>query len=76
MLTIIAACLVWLSVGRRLSPSAHAQTSQASTLNNHVFQGNDFGYRIDTMRPGEAPTGTLVVQINGLWYEARLDYKK
>ena len=27
-------------------------------------------------RPAEAPTGTLVVQINGLWYEARLDYKK
>ena len=76
MLTIIAECLVWLAVGRRVPPSAHAQTSQSPSSINHVFQGNDFGYRIDTMRPGEAPTGALVVQIDGLWYEARLDYKK
>ena len=56
----------WLSAGMRLSPSAQAQTSQSSTSLNHVFLSNDFGYRIDTMRPGEAPNGTLVVQLDGL----------
>jgi hypothetical protein len=79
LLTIIAGCLVWLALGSAPRwPTLHAQGAQPGPPIpiTTVFQGSDFGYRIDTMRPGEAPTGTLVVQINGLWYEARLDYKK
>jgi hypothetical protein len=75
ILTIIAACLVWLSVGgTRLFPSVKAQVPQtdASRRFPTVIKGSDFGYRVDGLRIGEAPMGTLVVQINGAWYEARL----
>jgi hypothetical protein len=79
LLTIIAACLMWLSVGGpRLLPSVHAQVAQAPTARPFptVISGSDFGYRVDGLHIGEAPIGTLVVRINGGWYEAGLHYQK
>ena len=67
ILTVIAACLVWLAVGGPSMSTLHAQ--QPPT---HLYTGSEIGYRVEQFRPGEAPTGNLVVQINGLWYEARL----
>ena len=79
VLTIIAACLIWISLGgTRLLPSVHAQTPQRPTTRGFptVIKGSDFGYRVDGLKLGEAPIGTLVVQIDGGWYEARLNYAK
>lgn len=83
ILTIIAACLVWLSIGgTRLFPSARAQTTldvapvQIARPFPTVIKGTEFGYRVDGLRKGEAPIGTLVVQIDGAWYEAGLRYQK
>jgi hypothetical protein len=79
MLTIIAVCLVWLCLGgRQLLPSAHAQVGQSATTRPFpaVIKTGDFGYRVDGWKVGEAPIGTLVVQIDGGWYEARLHYQK
>ena len=79
VLTIIAVCLVWLSLGgRQLFPSAHAQAAQAAAKRPFpaVIKAGDFGYRVDGWRDGEAPMGTLVVQIDGGWYEARLHYQQ
>ncbi len=76
LLTIIAACLLWLSLGgQQLFPSAHAQLQIGKPLPT-VVQGSDLGYRVDRLRQGDAPIGTLVVRIDGIWYEARLDYLK
>ena len=51
--------------------------TQQCEINRQTGSAARWGDRGPGMRrPGEAPTGTLVVQINGLWYEARLDYKK
>jgi hypothetical protein len=68
LLTIIAACLVWLCVSHATAPVVYAQSS------GHVFMGSELGYRVDSFRPGVAPMGTLVVKIDGVWYEARLAY--
>lgn len=79
ILTIIAACLIWLSVGgTRLLPSAQAQSSplQSARPLPTVIKGADFGYRVDGLRKGEAPIGTLVVQIDGAWYEAGIQHQK
>jgi len=100
VLTIIAVCLVWLSVGGvQVFPPAHAQVPPASAPKAQVppppapktqvppssarkpfpsvIPAGDFGYRVDYWRgPGEAPIGTLVVRIDGTWYEARIDYAK
>jgi hypothetical protein len=79
ILTIIAACLVWLSVGgTRLLPSVQAQVPQRAATRPFptVIKGSEFGYRVDGFREGEAPVGTLVVQIDGGWYEARLHDQK
>jgi hypothetical protein len=44
---------------------------------SHVYKGEEFGFRVDHMkvdRSGhlvEAPTGTFVVRINGVWYTAQ-----
>jgi hypothetical protein len=84
ILTIIAACLVWLSIGgTQLFPSARAQTPvniappvQIARPFPTVIKGTEFGYRVDGLRKGEAPIGTLVVQIDGAWYEAGLHYQK
>ena len=90
MLTIVAACLVWLSLGGvQILPSARAQVppppapkaqvppSPARKPFPTVISASDFGYRVDYWRgAGEAPIGTLVVRIDGAWYEARLDYAK
>jgi hypothetical protein len=67
VLTVIAACLVWLSAGGQSIPTVHAQQAPP-----HLFTGSEIGYRVEQFRPGQAPTGNLVVQIDGLWYEARL----
>jgi hypothetical protein len=75
-LTIIAVCLLWLSLGgHQLLSLAHAQPQTGKPLPT-VVQGSDFGYRVDRLRKGDAPIGTLVVRIDGTWYEARLDYLK
>ena len=79
LLTIIAACLMWLSIGgARLLPSVQAQAAQAPSAKpfSTVLGSSDFGYRIDGLHKGEAPTGTLVVRIDGGWYEAGLHYRK
>ena len=76
MLAIIAACLVWLSLGgAQRWPTLRAQAPPSKPFPT-VFQNGDLGYRINTRRPGEAPMGTLLVKIDGLWWEARLDYRK
>jgi hypothetical protein len=70
---------MWLSIGgARLLPSLQARAAQAPTTKPFpsVIRGSDFGYRVDGFRAGEAPLGTLVVQIDGAWYEARLHYQK
>jgi hypothetical protein len=79
ILTMIAACLVWLSLGGvQLVPSALAQGPEPLSKKPFptVISASDFGFRMDSWRLGEAPIGTLVVQINGTWYEARLHYAK
>jgi hypothetical protein len=100
VLTIIAGCLVWLSVGGvQVLPPAHAQVPPRPAAKAQVppppapktqvpasptrkpfpsvIPAGDFGYRVDYWRgPGEAPIGTLVVRIDGTWYEARIDYAK
>jgi hypothetical protein len=90
VLTIIAVCLVWLSVGGvQVLPPAHAQVpppaapkakvppAPARKAFPSVIPAGDFGYRVDYWHgAGEAPIGTLVVRIDGTWYEARLDYVK
>jgi hypothetical protein len=79
VLTIIAVCLMWLSIGgTQLLPSVRAQAAQAPTAKPFptVVAGSDFGYRVDGLHKGEAPIGTLVVRIDGGWYEAGLHYQK
>ena len=72
VLTIIAACLVWLVVGGVHEPVAYAQRKSPPSL----ITGAEFGYRVDQWTPGAAPQGTLVVNIDGLWYEAKVNYVK
>jgi len=79
ILTIIAACLVWLSVGgAQLLPSVKAQVPRVPATRPFptVMKGSHFGYRVDGLREGGAPVGSLVVQIEGGWHEARLHYQR
>jgi hypothetical protein len=73
MLTIIAACLVWIALsGWRLWPVAHAQVTKRPFPT--IIKRPDFGYRVDGWKgPDSAPVGTLLVQIDGTWYEAHLN---
>lgn len=73
VLTVIAVCVVWLSLGGpNLLSVAHAQTTFERPFPS-VIKSPDFGYRVDGWRGyGQAPLGTLVVNIDGMWYEARL----
>jgi hypothetical protein len=69
VLTVIAACLVWIPLGGpNLLPVAHAQR-----LFPTIIKSPDFGYRVEHWQDGHDPTGTLLVQIAGTWYEARLE---
>jgi len=77
VLTIIAACLVWLSLGGpRLLAPLHAQTPSAQVTPDRPFKalisGDDLAFRIDGRHGDDAPVGTLVVRLNGGWYTARL----
>jgi hypothetical protein len=73
MLTIIAACFLWIALGgRSLFPVAHAQATER--LFPTIIKSPDFGYRVDGWKgPDSSPIGTLLVQIDGVWYEARLN---
>jgi hypothetical protein len=73
MLTIIAACLVWIALGgRSVWAVANAQITKRPFPT--IIKTTDFGYRVDGWRgPDSDPVGTLVVQIDGTWYEARLN---
>ena len=73
LLTIIAACLVWIVLGGRpVWPVADAQGAKRPFPT--IIKSPDFGYRIDAWKgPDSAPIGTLLVQIDGTWYEARLN---
>jgi hypothetical protein len=35
-----------------------------------VISGSDLGFRVEGIRGGKVPVGTLVVRINGEWVEA------
>jgi hypothetical protein len=76
VLTIIAACLVWLSLGGpQLLTSARAQTPSPITPDRPfktLISGNDLAFRVDGRHGDDAPVGTLVVRMNGGWYTARL----
>jgi hypothetical protein len=75
VLTTIATCLLWLCLGRLAPmPPVHAQTPQKPLPT--LITSKDFGFRVDGWRPGEAPVGTLVVQIDGASSEAHLHYVK
>jgi hypothetical protein len=74
VLTIIAACLVWLSIGGpQLLPSARAQEPQTATVERlqNMISGPDLAFRIDGRHGDDAPIGTLVVRLNGGWYTAK-----
>ena len=73
MLTIIAVCLVWIALGDRpVWPVAHAQVTKR--VFPTIIKSPDFGYRVDGWKgPGSDPVGTFLVQIDGTWYEARLN---
>ena len=73
MLTIIAACLVWIALGGRgVVPVAQAQVTKR--LFPTIIKSPDFGYRVDGWKgPDHDPVGTLLVQIDGTWYEAHLN---
>jgi hypothetical protein len=79
VLTIIAVCLVWLSLGGpRLLAPVHAQTASTPITPDRPFKtlisGNDLAFRVDGRQGDNAPIGTLVVRLNGGWYTARLQY--
>jgi hypothetical protein len=75
VLTIIALCLVWLSLGGpKLLPAARAQDAQPPTADGALktmISGPDLAFRIDGRRGDDAPVGTLVVRLNGGWYTAK-----
>jgi hypothetical protein len=76
VLTIIAMCLVWLSLGGpRLLAPAQAQTPSAQTTidrpSKTLISGDDLAFRVDGRQGDNAPVGTLVVRLNGGWYTAR-----
>jgi hypothetical protein len=73
MLTVIAACLVWIALSSRpVWQVVHAQVSKRPFPT--IIKSPDFGYRVDGWKgPDSAPIGTLLVQIEGTWYEAHLN---
>jgi hypothetical protein len=73
MLTIIAACLVWIALGgRSLWPAVHAQAARRPFPT--IIKSPDFGYHVDGWKGPDSPlVGTLMVQIDGTWYEAHLN---
>jgi len=76
--TRVVLAVVWSAFLVAAGAWGHAQTTDAPMKKPFptVISGGDFGFRVDGLRQGEAPIGTLVVRINGGWYEARLDYLK
>ena len=79
VLTIIAACLVWLSLGGpQILSAVHAQTPSAQAVDRPktLISGDDLAFRIDGRHGDDAPIGTLVVRLNGGWYTARLQSER
>jgi hypothetical protein len=78
VLTIIAVCLVWIALGGpQLLAPAHAQSESAQVSLDrprNLISGNDLAFRIDGRHGDDAPTGTLVVRLNGGWYTARQNF--
>lgn len=73
VLTIIAVCLVWLSLGgSSLLPRVEAQGNPVTLVPRTVYAGEDVGFRLEGMRRGVVRVGRIVVNINGQWVPAEL----
>jgi hypothetical protein len=73
VLTFIAVCLMILVLGQLdVLPPLGAQAPE--TLKRPfptVITGSNFGFRIDGWYIGKPITGTLLVQVNGVWHEVQ-----
>ena len=67
----IALVLVWALSLINVGAFAHAQTpaQRGTTPPPTIISGSDLGFRV-AHQQGDHVTGTLVVRINGNWYDA------
>jgi hypothetical protein len=59
--------IVGLFVGG-IAGYAHAQT-RPPFVAGHVFSGDEIGFRIEGMHPGQPSRATLLIKIAGEWHE-------
>jgi hypothetical protein len=56
---LIVAATVWVT----------AQALEVKPVPHKVLTGADVGFRVEGIRGGNTPVGTLVVKVNGEWVE-------
>ena len=51
---------------------AMSQLVMIDPVTSRVVTGGDVGFRVEGLRGGSTPVGTLVVRVNGEWVEAEV----
>jgi hypothetical protein len=51
---------------------ATSQVVMVEPVTPTVVAGGDVGFRVEGLRGGSTPVGTLVVRVNGAWVEAEV----
>jgi len=52
--------------------TSQSQLVAVNPVTPRVVTGEDLGFRVEGLRGGSTPVGTLVVRVNGEWVEAEV----
>ena len=61
---ILSAATAWAT--------SQSQLVAINPVTPRVLTGEDLGFRVEGLRGGSTPVGTLVVRVNGEWVEAEV----
>jgi len=67
--TVFGAVVIVCLVVSVLVGYGYAQAVRPPIVPGHVFSGDEIGFRVEGMHPGERSRATLLIKIDGEWHE-------
>jgi hypothetical protein len=68
---VVASVIVALALGAATAWAA-SQWTLIEPVTPNVVAGENLGFRVEGLRGGSTPVGTVVVRVNGQWVEAEV----